>query len=110
MWYIKVTVIFESDLHQAQSGHIIPYPAKLIYLNFHPLDVVSRYRDPQLQVGENYWYWFSLRSILLSMQIVMFNPCPAELLQLYFSSFEAGIANAISSFKWRKINITIYEK
>ena len=31
------------------------------------------------------------------------NPCPAELLQLYFSSFEAGIANAISSFKWRKI-------
>ena len=31
------------------------------------------------------------------------NPCPAELFQLYFSSFEAGIANAISSFKWRKI-------
>ena len=31
------------------------------------------------------------------------NTCPAELLQLYFSSFEAGIANAISSFKWRKI-------
>ena len=28
-----------------------------------------------------------------------FNPCHAELLQLYFSSFEAGIANAISSFK-----------
>ena len=27
------------------------------------------------------------------------NPCPAELLQLYFSSFEAGIANAIPSFK-----------
>ena len=27
------------------------------------------------------------------------NPCPAELLQLYFSSFEAGIAYAISSFK-----------
>ena len=27
------------------------------------------------------------------------NTCPAELLQLYFSSFEAGIANAISSFK-----------
>ena len=30
-------------------------------------------------------------------------PCPAELFQLYFLSFEAGIANAISSFKWRKI-------
>ena len=31
-----------------------PRPAKLIYLNFHPLEVVSRYRDPQLQVDENY--------------------------------------------------------
>ena len=30
-----------------------PYPAKLIYLIFHPFKVVSRYRDPQLQVGEN---------------------------------------------------------
>ena len=25
-------------------------------LNFHPLEVVSRYREPQLQVGENYSY------------------------------------------------------
>ena len=33
------------------------------------------------------------------------NSCHAELFQLYFSSFEAGIANAISSFKWRKIFI-----
>ena len=31
-----------------------PYPAKLIYLNFQPLEVVSRYRDPQTQVVENY--------------------------------------------------------
>ena len=29
------------------------------------------------------------------------NPCPAELFQS-FHSFEAGIANAISSFKWWK--------
>ena len=27
------------------------------------------------------------------------NSCPAELFQLYFSSFEAGIANAITNFK-----------
>ena len=27
------------------------------------------------------------------------NPCPADLFQLYFSSFEAGITNAIASFK-----------
>ena len=28
--------------------------AKLFSLNFHPLEVVSRWRDPQLQVCENY--------------------------------------------------------
>ena len=28
--------------------------AKLIYLNFQPLEIVSRYRDPQPQVVENY--------------------------------------------------------
>ena len=33
-----------------------PCPAKLMYFNFHPLEVVSRYRDPQLQVAENYLY------------------------------------------------------
>ena len=31
-----------------------PLTAKLFNLNFHPLEVVSRWRDPQLQVGENY--------------------------------------------------------
>ena len=35
--------------------------ARLIYLNFHPLEDVSRYRDPQLQVGENYSYLFNFR-------------------------------------------------
>ena len=38
-----------------------PYPAKLIYLNFQPLEVVSRYRDPQPQVVKNYSYLFNLR-------------------------------------------------
>ena len=31
-----------------------PLTAKLFNLNFHPLEVVSRCRDPQLQVSENY--------------------------------------------------------
>ena len=31
----------------------------------------------------------------------LIKPCPAELFQLYFSSFEAGIYNAI--FSWQKI-------
>ena len=37
------------------------YLAKLMYLNFNPLEVVSRYRKTQLQVGENYAYLFNLR-------------------------------------------------
>ena len=36
-----------------------PAPA-LIYLNFQPLEVVSRYRDPQPQVVDNYSYLFNL--------------------------------------------------
>ena len=35
------------------SNQINPYPAKLNNLNFQPLEVVPRYRDPQLQVAEN---------------------------------------------------------
>ena len=31
-----------------------PFTAKLFNLNFLPLEVVSRWRDPQLQVSENY--------------------------------------------------------
>ena len=33
------------------------------YLNFHPLEVVSRYRDPQPQVDRNY-YLFNLETKL----------------------------------------------
>ena len=35
-----------------------PYPDELIYLNFQLLEVVSRYRDPQ--VAENYSDLFNL--------------------------------------------------
>ena len=37
-----------------------PYPAKFLHLNFQPLEVVSRYRDPQPHVVENYSYLFNL--------------------------------------------------
>ena len=36
------------------------YRVKVIYFNFQPLEVVSRYRDPQLQVAENYSYLFNV--------------------------------------------------
>ena len=35
-------------------GVFNPYPAKLLYINFQLLEVVSRYRDPQPQMVENY--------------------------------------------------------
>ena len=41
-------------------AHVL-YPAVLVYLNFQPLEVVSRYRDPQPTVAENYSYLFNLR-------------------------------------------------
>ena len=53
------------------SSHIIclliclacvnPSTAMLLNLNFQPLEVVSRYRDAQLQVAENYSYLLNLR-------------------------------------------------
>ena len=45
------------------SGQIFnPLTARLFNWNFHPLEDVSRRRDPQLQVSENYsdltkWMW-----------------------------------------------------
>ena len=40
-------------LEQLLAVHHNPSPANLIYLNFHPLEVLSRYSDPQLQVTKN---------------------------------------------------------
>ena len=40
---------------------------------------------------------------LILYQFIIFDPCVAELFVFISHSFEAGIANAISSFKWRKI-------
>ena len=31
---------------------------------YYPLEVLSRYRDPQLQAGENYWRMFNLRTLM----------------------------------------------
>ena len=39
-----------------------PLPAESHYLNFHRLEGVRRYRDPQLQASENYSYLFNFRS------------------------------------------------
>ena len=43
----------------------ISLAAKLFDLTFHPLEVVSRWRDPQLQVSENYLDLTKWRSAIL---------------------------------------------
>ena len=45
----------------------------------------------------------------MRLYLLNVNPCAAELFVSIFHSFEAGIADAISSFKWMKNNI-IFEK
>ena len=40
-------------------------------LKFHSLEVVSRYRDPQLQVDENYSYLYNLNQIFVNVTFLM---------------------------------------
>ena len=57
------------DLRDRETGNSVfssimasnPWSAKVNNLNFYPLEVVGRYRDPQLQVGENYSYLLNVR-------------------------------------------------
>ena len=48
--------------------YINPQPAKLFFFNFQPLEVMSRYRDPQLQVVENYSNLFNLSTNICKSQ------------------------------------------
>ena len=48
------SVIFLPHNITKMNDLIHPLTAKLFNLNFHTLEVVSRWRDPQLQVSENY--------------------------------------------------------
>ena len=51
------TTLYKCNVHN-------PYTSvKLNYWNFHPLEVVSGYRDPQFQVSENYSYLFNLNEM-----------------------------------------------
>ena len=54
-WLILVLVYHgHVDTFCDLGTSINPLTAKWFNLNFHPLEVVSRWRDPQLQVSENY--------------------------------------------------------
>ena len=62
------TVMMIVYVQQSTAGYSInillihPLTAKLSDRNFHPLEVVSPYRDTQLQVNKDYSYLFTLRS------------------------------------------------
>ena len=45
-----------------KADYLNPFHAELSYSNFNLLEVVSRCRDPQLQVSQNYSHLFDLRS------------------------------------------------
>ena len=92
--------------------NINPAATKSSYFNFHKQLQADEKNSHLFNLKANiYKYWcLNTHCIITDYQYQWFNqqldpinPCPAELLQLYFSTFEAGIANAISSFKWRKI-------
>ena len=90
------------------------------------LEVEFRYRDPQLKGGGNLSYeyltWdqhlqiltnkhsFYCKQLWFDRRINQINHYAAELLRTIFHLFEAGIANAISSSKWRKMIIFMKKK
>ena len=51
--YYKWNKSFYASNHVGGIFMINPLTAKLFNWNFHPLEVVCRWRDPQLQVGGN---------------------------------------------------------
>ena len=55
--YFKLTHHVFLSINQ----HGNPLPGRLSCLHFHPLEVVCRCRDTQLQVGENYSFLYNLR-------------------------------------------------
>ena len=60
---LTVLTVIWSDIVVLSYLRVNPYPAKVISLNFQPLEVVFRYRDPQPQVAENY-SWLKIKRIV----------------------------------------------
>ena len=52
--YIKIGILC-IFIVECYAHSVNPWRSELYNSNFHPLEVVSRYRDPKLQVSENFW-------------------------------------------------------
>ena len=61
-WFDRLFLIFSSKLNFVKRFKFKALAAKLFNWDFHPLEVVSRLRDPQLQLSENYLNLTKLRS------------------------------------------------
>ena len=75
--YLPLRIGLFSTSEYCRFFRVNPLTAKLFNLNFHPLEVVSRWRDPQLQVRENYSCLTKWRSTLFKscwlMSLFIFN-------------------------------------
>ena len=60
-----IIVALSNIINLTNLTNLVPLTAKLFNLNFHPLEVVSRWRDPQLQGSANYSDLTKWRSTLL---------------------------------------------
>ena len=75
--------------------------AKLNNLNFHKLEVMSRYRDPQLHVGKNYLTWDNTFAHVWFN--VWFNYLKPEFTIFIFIHYKPRIAVAIFDLQWMKM-------
>ena len=69
-WSINLSDAGPTLSHKVDFNHLT---AKLFNLNFYPLEVMSRWRDPQLQVSENYSDLTEGRSTLFKYRWLMSN-------------------------------------
>ena len=77
--YYACWAVLASKLKTCNQGYKNPWGTSMVqpmllsplqsynkHLNYHPVEVVSRYRDPQLQLDENYSILLNLRRNILS--------------------------------------------
>ena len=103
-------------LHRVRAGKIRDmfnlFPADLFSLNFHQLEVVSRYRDPQLQVAENGLYLFIFISNLCRRWCLAtyFIPNNRDLIWsktiIVLGCKRINQPDSNSHFKWSRLHIT----
>ena len=95
------------DPHGGHCGVTVnPYPATLIYLNFQPLEVVDRYRDPQPQPQAIKTHWPDIAVMLVRHRRRWANITAVSGQRPVFAM---GIPWSCFHIWWAKIQTTIIE-